>query len=114
MEEVLKRCHEAFGGKATLLYDGFLPASRKEMCKSYVKNTGGSWDCYNAQDFFGWESDKIVAVTTGGGHTREMITRARTHLAIILMQGEGERKKIYTKYQKYFAEASNRGLIELQ
>ena len=64
------------GDEATLLYDMDLPFSMKEICESHGKEKGGPWECYNAGNFFGWEAERVVAVTTGGVDILEGATRA--------------------------------------
>merc|ERR1711936_1083514 len=62
LREALQRSRDLFGDDATLLYGGFLPSSMREICKSNGKEKGGAWECYRANEFFGWESNKVVAV----------------------------------------------------
>ena len=87
MEEALDHCRKHFKDNVTILYDGYgLPPSIKNM----VKKPMGDWECYKAEDFSGWEADKVVAVTCGGhsftsfGQILEPMTPARNELAVIL------------------------------
>ena len=43
---------------------------------------GGPWDCYHARKYYGWEAERVVAVT-GGDNIMELITRARTQLYVV-------------------------------
>ena len=109
LREALQRSRDLFGNDATLLYDDFnLPSSMKEICKRNGKEKGGPWDFYNAHVFVGWEANRVVAVTSGGGTTLEMATRAKTELILILVEAEEEDKKeYYAKYQKLFHDAAD-------
>ena len=114
LREALQRSRDLFGDDATLLYDAFLPSSMEEICKSNGKEKGGAWECYNAGEFFGWEANKVVAVTIGSVATLEMATRAKTQLILILAEPEREDlKKYYADYQKHFQAAADKGLVEL-
>ena len=56
----------------------------------------------------------MVAVTCGSMATLEEVTRPRTQLILILVEGEYEDyKQDYPDYQKYFQNAARQGLIEL-
>ena len=90
MEEALEHCRKHLGDNVTILYDTRIPYSMTKMVKNQGKEQGGPWDCYDALNFDGWEAEKVVAVTTGF-NLMERITRARTHLAYILV-GYGEAK----------------------
>ena len=79
------------------------------MVKEQGKEAGGPWDCYNAFNFYGWEAERVVAVTTGPNLT-ELITRARTHLSVILVRGS---RRHYAKTKEYFQQASDLGLVEM-
>ena len=112
-KKALERCHELMGNNVTLLYEGpgtNLPGSMVDNCKSYGKTFGGLWECYNVNNFYGWEAEKVVAVTSGSGATLEEVTRARTQLILILVESEHEEG--YPDYQKYFQNAARQGLIE--
>ena len=114
LREALQRSRDLFGDDATLLYDAYLPSSMKEICKSNGKEKGGAWECYNARDFFGWESNKVVSVTAGSGFTLEMATRAKTQLILILAESDDTVFKTdYADYQKHFQAAADKGLVEL-
>merc|ERR1712062_671696 len=106
LREALQRSRDLIGDDATLLYDPFLPSSMEEICKSTGKEKEGHWDCHYARNFFGWESNTVVAVTDGGD-TLEMITRARTQLIIILFEPDDDDfKKFYKDDQKHFQDAA--------
>ena len=115
LREALQRSRDLFGDDATLLYESFLPSSMREICESNGKEKGGAWECYPAWKFFGWESNKVVAVVAGGSATTlEMATRAKTQLIVILVEPEREVwKKFYANYQKHFQAAADKGLVEL-
>ena len=115
LRKALQRSQDLFGDDATLLFDPLdLPSSIKEICKNHEKKEGGPWECYFVNDFFGWESNRVVAVTFGGFKILEMATRAKTQLILILAEPEIEaHKKNYADYQKYFQAAADNGLVEL-
>ena len=55
-----------------------------------------------------------MAVTAGEGFSMEMLTRAKTHLAVILVHGKDKNtKRWYAKYRDYIQQAADQGLIEL-
>jgi len=111
MKEALEHCHKYLGDNATILYSNALPDSMMKMVKEQGKKTGEAWDCYEAFEFYGSEADKVVAVTVGGG-LMELITRARTHLSVILVEEPAEDKKHYSA-KKCFQEAARQGLVEM-
>ena len=78
------------------------------MVKEQGKKAGGPWDCYNANNFYGWEAERVVAVT-GGNSFMELITRARTHLSVILVDDSSS----YAATKEYFQQAADLGLIEM-
>ena len=108
MEEALEYCHKHLGDKAIILYDYQIPHSFEQMVKKKGKKTGGPWDWYDAWDFYGWEADRVVAVTCKAS-IMELITRARTHLSVILVEGSDH----YAKHKEYFQQAADLGLIEM-
>ena len=82
------------------------------MVSDQGKEAGGPWECYDARNFFGWEADRVVAVTYGA-KIMEMITRAKTMLAVIIVDGHGySHSHSYAKSKEYFQEAADQGLIE--
>merc|ERR1712037_316546 len=113
LREALQRSRDLFGNDATLLYDWNLPSSMQNICKSNGKEKGGPWECYDAFNFYGWESEAVVAVTTGAS-TLEMATRAKTKLILILAEAKDKDwKKFYADYQKHFQVAADKGLVDL-
>merc|ERR1711963_1096146 len=85
-----------------------------EICESHGKVKGGPWECYNALNFFGWEAQKVVAVTTGLDILEEA-TRAKTELILILAEPEKEEhKKFYQKIQAMIKAAEDEGLVDVQ
>ena len=94
MKEALEHCRKHLGDNVTILFDYGLPESIKDMVKEQGKCAGGPWDCYSVGAFYGWEAERVVAVTTGTGHPiMKKITRARTHLAVILVDPRNDYKK---------------------
>ena len=66
----------------TFLFDNNLPSSYAMLGREAVAHS----KCYNACGFYGWEAERVVAVTSGGSRLLlEMITRARIHLAVVLV-----------------------------
>ena len=78
------------------------------MAKEQGKEAGGPWNCYFAGSFYGWEADRVVAVTSGG-NLMEMITRAKTLLAVIFVGGGYNDKET----KEYFQQAAEQGLIDI-
>ena len=116
LRDALQRSRDLFGDDATLLYDGFLPSSMREICQMNGKENGGPWECYDAFEFIGWESNKVVAITTGRFDTLGMVTRAKTQLIVILAEPAENYhffKQFYANYQRHFHAAADRGLVEL-
>ena len=111
LREALQRSRDLIGDDATLLYDYPLPSSMKEICLSTGKEKGGNWDCSDADNFYGWEADTVVAVA-GGVEILEMITRAKTQLIIIHVESD-TLKMFYKDDQKYFQDAAAKGLVDL-
>ena len=111
MEEALEHCHKHLGDKATILYDDCsLPSSMMKMVINQGKEAGGPWECFRAHNIFGWEADRVVAVTVGD-NIMELITRARTHLYVIMVD---RRDRIYyAETKKYFQQAAKLGLIDM-
>ena len=75
------------------------------------KKEGGHWESYNTRDCTGWEADKVVVVTCGDGRLLEMVTRAKTHLILILVKGKAG--KLYEVWQKNLEKAADSGLVDL-
>ena len=96
------------GEDATVLYDTRIPDSMKKIVKKQGNEAGGAWECYHVNSFYGWESERVVAVTVGGG-IMELITRARTRLSVILV----EDWMYYAEIKKYFQQAAEQGLVEM-
>ena len=114
LREALQRSRDLFGDDATLLYEYSLPSSMREICESNGKEKGGAWECYNARDFYGWESNNVVAVTRGGVFTLELLTRAKTKFILILVEASmGDRKNFYARYLRHFIAAADKGLVKL-
>ena len=79
-----------------------------EICKSHGKEKGGPWECYDVLNFYGWEAERVVAVTTGWGAMLEMATRAKTELILII---DTERNLSLKETVKAAAEE---GLVDLK
>ena len=94
------------GDDATLLYDDALPPSTREICESHGKKKGGPWEFYHADNFFGWEAERVVVVTAGFSFL-EMATRAKRELILILFNWE-------VQVKKYIKAAANSGLVDLE
>ena len=77
----------------------------KKMVKREGTEEGGTWECYKAHIFYGWEAENVV-VMTKGDNLIEMITRARTHLVVILVD-------CYATTREYFLQAESKGLIDI-
>ena len=84
-----------------------------DICRAMIKDKGGPWECYKCVDCTGWEADRVVVVACGGTSTLEMITRAKTHLILILAKPKREYDiKFYEVWQNNLAEAADDGLVE--
>ena len=66
MEEALGYCRKELANKGTILYDLEIPTQLKKIVEKHAMRAGGSWDCHEARNFFGWEADNVVAVISGG------------------------------------------------
>ena len=65
-------------------------------------------------EFIGWEAEHVVAVIVGGGPALEMVTRAKTHLVVIIVDaGREDFKEYYAEKTKYFNDAADNRLVEL-
>ena len=85
-----------------------------EICESYGKKKGGPWECYYVNNFYGWEAERVVAVTTGD-NILEVASRAKTELILILAEPEKEEhKKSYQRFQVVVKAAVAEGQVDLQ
>ena len=73
MEQALAYCRKHLGDTATILHDNVPPKMLKFPLK-LGKAEGGPWDCFFAFKYYGWETEKVVAVVTGQ-FIMESITR---------------------------------------
>ena len=105
MVEVLDYCRRELTDKGTILFDLKVPPQIKKKVEEHLNRAGGSWDCHEARNFFGWEAENVVAVISGG-YTLEQITRARTRLFVVLVEGTG-----YAETKEYFKKAGDNGLV---
>ena len=110
MKEALKHCRKHLGDNATILFDNYVPSSIKKMVKEQGKEAGGPWDCYDAWNYFGWETDHVVAVTNGSIIV-ELITRAKIRLSVILVRNDHNLS--YAKTKEYFDQAVSLGLVQI-
>ena len=116
----MEECHKRLGDNVTILYDYIgLKDSTKKILKKQGKEEGGPWDCYDVYHFHGWEADRVVAVTTGRDlwppldMEMEKITRARTHLAVILVDHTSDHTSDYTTNKKHFQRAADNWLVDV-
>jgi len=104
MEKALEHCCKHLGDNATILHGlTWSEYVLRVTLKKQSKRFGGLWEVKN---FYGWEADKVVAVVSWyrPDHSiAELISRARTHLAVILVGG-GE--------HQYFQQAKDKGLVD--
>ena len=104
MKKALAECKEYLGNNATILcYD------TEEIAKRWQKEAGGSWECYHADNFYGWEADRVLAIISSLSTMKivEILSRAKTHLAVIYV-------KLHPKsinVAKIFRQAADAGLI---
>ena len=91
----------------TFLFDNNLPSSYAMLGREAVAPS----KCYNACGFYGWEAERVVAVTSGGSRLfLEMITRARIHLAVVLVDCGLD--NLYERTMEQFQHAAAKGLVE--
>ena len=118
MKGALEHCRKHLGDNITILYDP-LPDAMKITVKKSIKklvieqgkDKRGPWERHLASQFYGWEAEKVVAVINGESNYVEQITRARTHLAVILL---GERyNRDYLNIRRHFRQAANEGLVDI-
>ena len=109
LDEALAQSLCLLGDDVTILHAG-LTDSMKAKVNKYGKEQGGSWECYRAGDFYGWEADKVVAVTSGYSNM-ELITRAKTKLIFILIRNDGYKNR-YSATQEHFQQAVALGLAD--
>ena len=79
----------------------------EKMVKDQGKEAGGPWDCYYGRNFYGWEAERVVVVTCGS-NIMERITRARTHLAVILVDGSS-----YSENKVHLQQGASTGLVDI-
>ena len=100
----------------TILHDDDISTEdRKTVQGMTASQMGGlQWKCYNAQNFYGWEADKVVAVTTGAS-TLEMITRARSQLCVVMVNSSLESPRLHYNENctRSFQEAVQEGLAQM-
>jgi len=107
MKDAFNKCQEVLGKDATILYSAESHKTKiKEMLKKQHAEDGKQWECYHSDNFFGWEAERVVAVTDGT-NIMEMITRAQLSLCVIL--ADSSEAKIDN-----FRQAAQEGLIEMR
>ena len=107
MKKALSHCRKHLGDNATLLHSKSLPSSIEKMVEELGKEAGGPWDCYKSSRYYGWEAARVVVVTHGAS-IMELISRARTHLAVIIFEGYN-----YAVTKRFFLRAAKLGLVEM-
>ena len=102
----------------TILHDNDIsPEDLKTVQGMTTSQSGGEegsqWKCYNADNFYGWEADNIVAVSTGVS-ILEMITRARNHLCVVMVDSKLKSTSLgYNEFCKLgFQNAFQEGLVQ--
>ena len=91
----------------TFLFDNNLPSSYAMLGREAVAPS----KCYNACGFYGWEAERVVAVTSGGSRLfLELITRARIHLVVVLVDCGLDDS--YERTMEQFQQAVDEGLVE--
>ena len=110
IERALEYCRKHLGNDVTILRETlrFLPDD------VYLGNIGRN----TANAFYGWEADRVVAVTMGRS-IMEPITRARTHLAVILFEDPSntvstvvKEDSLYIKTKTILQKAVHQGLVD--
>ena len=95
----------------TILHEHDITTENLKTVKSMVAtNQEAQWRCYYAEIFYGSEADKVVAVSTGSS-ILEMITRARSHLCVVMVDSkldhlDGTGFK-HTSYLSFFLHEQN-------
>ena len=59
IETALEECHKQLGDNVTVLDN----IGSGELIEKWMKAAGSHWDCYFAENFFGWDADQVVVVT---------------------------------------------------
>ena len=106
LKAALEHCRRQLTGDTTFLFDNDLPSSTAMV----GRKAAGSSMCFNACGFYGWEAERVVAVTSGGSRLLEMITRARIHLAVVLVDCGLD--NLYERTMEQFQHAAAKGLVE--
>ena len=106
------------GDKVTILHDNDISSENLKTVQGMTTSqTGGEegsqWKCYNADNFYGWEADKVVAVSTGLS-ILEIITRARTHLYVVMVDSKLEQTRLRYNWvcTRGFQKAVQEGLVQ--
>ena len=115
VKRALEYCRKHLGMDVTILRETFLVKAYLGPGRTSLITEGNS---NTADSFYGWEADRVVAVTMGHS-IMESITRARTHLAVILFENPVDadsaivkEESLYIKTKKIFLEAVHQGLVD--
>ena len=107
MEEALKHRHKRMGDISIILYNDSILGSVRRC----IQLSG--WPIKDQARFYGWEAEKVVVVTCGFD-IMEPITRARTHLAVILTENDFAANDLYySKTKEHFQQAAEARLVEM-
>ena len=126
IERALEYCRKHLGNDVTILRETFQSSS-----KVYIESYDGNLDIYlgpgknlinegnsnTANAFYGWEAERVVAVTMGRS-IMEPITRAKTHLAVILFENPPsvpaivKEESLYIKTKTILQKAVHQGLVD--
>ena len=110
MEGALAHCRKHLGENATILYGQGVPSRLYDMAEEHCEEKGGAWNSHQATNFYGWEADKVVALTDGAS-IMELITRAKTHLCVFLVAADDDNNH-YVKTKAHFQQAVAQGLLK--
>ena len=109
---------EILGDEVTILHDNDISLEDLKTVQGMTTfqsggKEGSQWKCYNADNFYGWEADNIVAVSTGSS-ILEMITRARNRLCVVMVDSKLESRGLgYNEvYTRGFQKAVQEGLVQ--
>ena len=104
MEKAMEHCHTLLGDNVPFYLPINLVPSMRKVVEDQVKDAGR-----RSNEMSG--SDKVVLVTTGDPDIYQ-ITKARTHLCIILAEPHSGAEG-YLRTKLYFQMASDEGLVEM-
>ena len=107
---------EILGDEVTILHDNDITSEDLKTVQGMTTSEpgvveGSQWKCYNAENFYGWEADKVVAVSTGFS-ILEMITRARNRLCVVMVDSKLELTRHKEVWTRGFQKAVQEGLVQ--